>query len=559
MSHAAQTVYDPKPTSRRRILPSELLLLGCSVLSLIASCILLSVRKQPWMDEIFTWKEASDPSLWHLYSAVQHGADGGQPLFYTTVWLWRHAFGGGVLTLRLYSCVAMCGALIVTWRTIRRSYGMWATAVGVLMIWGASTWLLDQNAEARFYGLYILTVAIAVDLYTRLTEQTEPKVGLLIGVLLAQAALVLTHVLGILYGGVILLALIFSDFRTHRFRAKVYLFHVAGWLALLIWIPAIRSSVAAGRPHGWIQIQPWPVVLDSYAFGDFIEWLSVLQNEGTVMAFNVARHLVQLAIYIPVAVVLVQFVRRIFARSGQRISEPRDAQRDALLTVAFALLSVPILLAVLSRLVSPVFLPRYVLPGGIGMAIILADFADTAGADLTHFRSKPYRLLWPILVGILLICPISSAIVAPTPYAISSYLDVERIDREIAPDAVVVAGWQEDFVRLMRLSDHPERYYFLLDWPTALEGPRAFVLDYHLMQAYRQAGYFSQNIRDRDTFLCTHPDFFELDTENHSWFDLTVRKMPEFEWRTVDTFSPRFKRTLFAVHRKAPLPFCSKP
>ncbi len=136
------------------------------------------------MDEIFTWKEVSDRSLWHLYSAIQHGADGGQPLFYTTAWLWAKAFGTGVLTLRLYSSVAMCAALLVTWRTIRRFYGMWATAFGVLAIWGTSGVLLEQNAEARFYGLYMLAVALTVDLYTRLVARPAPSRWLLVSSLL---------------------------------------------------------------------------------------------------------------------------------------------------------------------------------------------------------------------------------------------------------------------------------------------------------------------------------------------------------------------------------------
>src|SRR6185437_2620204 len=68
----------------------EPILLVFSVLWLLASCLVWSAHKQAWMDEIMTWKEASDPSLWHLLTAIQHGADGGQPLFYATVWLWRH-------------------------------------------------------------------------------------------------------------------------------------------------------------------------------------------------------------------------------------------------------------------------------------------------------------------------------------------------------------------------------------------------------------------------------------------------------------------------------------
>src|SRR5258708_21841622 len=100
-----------KPAGQK-IATGEVLLLLCCVTSLITSCILWSPHKQVWMDEIFTWKEVSDRSIWHLYYAIQHGADGGQPLFYTTAWLWAKAFGTGVMTLRLYSIIAVCAALL---------------------------------------------------------------------------------------------------------------------------------------------------------------------------------------------------------------------------------------------------------------------------------------------------------------------------------------------------------------------------------------------------------------------------------------------------------------
>jgi hypothetical protein len=250
----------------QKMAAGEVLLLCCSVVSLITSCILWSSRKQAWMDEIFTWKEVSDRSLWHLYSAIQHGADGGQPLFYTTVWLWAKAFGSGVLALRLYSSVAMCAALLVTWRTIRRYYGVWATAFGVLTIWGTSGTLLEQNAEARFYGLYILAVAVTINLYTRLVARPEPSRLLLILAFFSQAALVLTHVLGLIYSGLILLVLILSDTWKRQLRLKVYLSYAAGWLALVVWLPAIRASMAAGKPHGWIPLPRLGTVLNSYFF-----------------------------------------------------------------------------------------------------------------------------------------------------------------------------------------------------------------------------------------------------------------------------------------------------
>jgi hypothetical protein len=72
---------DPAVSAPQKVKVSEILLLSGAVMSLLLSCILWSLYKQVWMDEIFTWKEVSDPSLWHLYYAIQHGADGGQPLF----------------------------------------------------------------------------------------------------------------------------------------------------------------------------------------------------------------------------------------------------------------------------------------------------------------------------------------------------------------------------------------------------------------------------------------------------------------------------------------------
>jgi hypothetical protein len=113
--------------SLHKLQVGEMLLLAGSVLSLLASCVLWSPHKQPWMDEIFTWKEATDRSLWHLYYAIQHGADGGQPLFYTTAWLWAKIFGGGALTLFLGhiggATRTECGsALLRALPLVRRDY-----------------------------------------------------------------------------------------------------------------------------------------------------------------------------------------------------------------------------------------------------------------------------------------------------------------------------------------------------------------------------------------------------------------------------------------------------
>jgi hypothetical protein len=558
---------------KHKMAAGEVLLLCCSVISLLTSCILWSAHKQAWMDEIFTWKEVSDRSLWHLYSAVQHGADGGQPLFYTTAWLWAKAFGNGVLTLRLYSSVAICGALLVTWTAIRRFYGVWATAFGVLAFWGTSFVLLEQNVEARFYGLYMLAVAFTVDLYTRFVTRPVPSRVLLVLAFLSQAALVLTHVLGLIYSGLILLALFLFDAAKGRLRWKLYLVYAAGWLALLIWIPAIRASMAAGKPHGWIAMPTVTDLRTAYLFADSLPWLRLFKRHSLEVGFQIVSRAAEFVIYVPLALVFLLGVRKILRSGWRAISDPKGA----LLLLAYVLLSAPVVLFLLSHLITPVFVARYFLPSGIGLAIVLTASADALGSDRDTHAPWTTRVTWVAIVLFLMISPVLT-VMAVGPINLSwSYLDVQRLEQSLPPNVPVVAAWQQDFVKFMRYSNNPNvQYYFLLDWPAALVGPRAFVLDYHLMQAYRDNGYYSKYIQDSHGFLCSHPDFVVLDAPNANtleahndnspdmkrpnWFDVNIRTTPRFEWMVIASFEEGdATRKLIAVHRRASLAFCSQP
>jgi hypothetical protein len=561
---ASATLSVGNTSDRQKMSRGEVLLLCCSVASLIISCFIWSARKQAWMDEIFTWKEASDRSLWHLYWAIQHGADGGQPLFYTTAWLWVKAFGASVLSLRLYSCAAMCGALLVTWRCIRRVYGLWATAFGVLWMWGSSGLLLDQNAEGRFYGLYMLAVALVVDVYLRLTTRSTPSRLLLLYSLLAQAALVLSHVLGLFYSGIILLALVLCDALDGRFRIKVYLFHAAGWLALLVWVPAIRASMAAGKPHGWIPVPNLSRFFDSFFYWDFLSWLSLIQSHAPSWLFQICRQGVRLAILLPIAVLLFLTLRKILQSKWPMSLTPEDT----LLLAGLALVSMPIALFAVSHLLTPVLVARYVLPSGIGLSIILAGFAHRLSLLVPDSFKAAQRVATIVVVFFLAACPVSSALLRGPADEDPRFLNVERLDKTGSPDTAVVVGWQLDFSKVMRYSRKPgPHYYFLLDWPAALAGPRAYVLDYHLMQAYQNAGYYARNIAYAHDFLCSHRDFLVLDGQDlkateqaPSWFDYSIRNDPSFDLKTVDSFdSSDVKRDLIAVHRRVPLSYCGQP
>jgi hypothetical protein len=551
------------PPSTHKVSLAEILLLCAAVLSLVIACVICSLHKQAWTDEVFTWTELSDPSLWHLYYAVQHGADGGMPLFYTTAWLWARAFGTAVLTLRMYSCVAMCAALVVTWRTLRRFYGTWATAFGILTFWGTSGLVLDENAEARFYGLFLLTVALTLNISTRLMVQPAPKLRLLVLSLVSQSALVLSHVLGILYGGLILLGLILSDAAQRRFRPRIYLFHAAGWLALLVWLPSIRASMAVGKPHGWIGKPELKYLFPAYLFAPFEQWFLLLERHSGGARWKMVHHAAEFAMLMALAVILLLGLRKLLAAEQRTSPDPGSA----LLLIGYLLLSAPLILFVLSYLVTPIFLARYMLPSGIGLAIVLADFADARGSD----NPASSRLVWVGVATFLAILPMLSSLVMPPLRSSKQFLDVQRLDHTVPENTAVVTDWADDFAKLMRYphSSH-SNYYFLLDWPAALAGPKLDVTSYHLLSSNRDVGYYSRGIQDSDAFLCSHSDFLVLDThligqdaDGPTWFDQRVREAPEFTWRILDSFDASdflvVKRELISVQRREPLTFCNKP
>jgi hypothetical protein len=366
----------------------------------------------------------------------------------------------------------------------------------------------------------------------------------------------------------ILLALLVSDAANRRFRLKVYFTYAAGWLAMLLWVPAIRASMAAGKPHGWIAMPTLTDLRTSYLFADSLQWLRLFKRLSFEPGFQVVSRTAEAVIYIPLALVFLLALRSIWKSGWRVVASPRGG----LLLVAYALLAVPVVLFLLSHLITPVFIARYLLPSGVGLAIILAASADKLGADLSIGWQ---RVVWPVMVAFLLVSPVLTVLALGASSNYRGYLDIAHLEQAVPPDVPVVAGWQEDFAKLMRYSHNPNiHYYFLLDEPAAVVGPRAFVLDYNLMKAYRENGYYSENIEDSHVFLCSHSHFVVLDAPNGNtldgdaanspdmkkpnWFDVTIRTNPQFQWKVIDSLdASEVTRRLIVVQRAAPLPFCS--
>jgi hypothetical protein len=329
-----------------------------------------------------------------------------------------------------------------------------------------------------------------------------PRTRALILLALTQAGLVLGHILGLVYAGLILLALLASDLRQRRFRIRVYLSCIAGWLALVPWIPAIQASAAVGRPHGWIDVPTLSDLAASLSFWLFtgLYW----QLPHVPAAVLVAAWLCAVAC---VAVLVLASVQGSKASPEQR----------PVYFMGFALLLGPIAFFVVSHVASPIFLPRYLIPSALGISILAVAWAA---------RSKAGKgTAITLLSFAVLLFPIATALLArPTG------LNVANVD-EIAAGRVVVCDSLKDFLVMTRYSTHPNLTEYPLDEAAASTVPGVDT-DVRLLRNYRREGYLAENLPDLAQIL-GQKSFLVLDNAGAPWFPVAIEHNPRFNWKTL--------------------------
>lgn len=127
------------------------------------------------------------PSVWHDegYTAVlvensyggiieRTALDVHPPLYYLALKTWSLVAGDSVLALRLYSAVCMLAALLITWRIIRKLYGV-KVGLAALACMAVGPFLVRYGQEMRMYGQAALLASIATYLYLNTLQKTSLK------------------------------------------------------------------------------------------------------------------------------------------------------------------------------------------------------------------------------------------------------------------------------------------------------------------------------------------------------------------------------------------------
>jgi mannosyltransferase len=139
-----------------------------------------------WLDEAYTWYLLR-PSWHDIWSTMQLISDT-SPLYYVVMRLWTALAGESEFALRFVGAAAELLTVPVIYRLGRdmfgRAAGWWACAVFAL-----SPFAVWYARDARPYGLYVLSAALALWGFWRWAERGRPAWGWVA----ASAVLYLTH------------------------------------------------------------------------------------------------------------------------------------------------------------------------------------------------------------------------------------------------------------------------------------------------------------------------------------------------------------------------------
>jgi mannosyltransferase len=149
-----------------------------AALTLVAAVLRLATLdlQSFWFDEAFTPVHVLHPSLWATLRMIPR-TENTPPLWYVLAWADSRVLGTGEVALRLPSALAGIATVPVAWAIGRELGGPPArraaivcaalVAVNPLLVW--------YSQEARAYGLFVLTGALAMLCFLRALREPTPR------------------------------------------------------------------------------------------------------------------------------------------------------------------------------------------------------------------------------------------------------------------------------------------------------------------------------------------------------------------------------------------------
>lgn len=504
----AASAYEKLFSDRR-----EIIVVLLAILSLLISCAMISAKKYYWNDELYSWYFLSDESFASMWRAFNDKINNTPALYFVVGWLWARIFGASELSLRLFSSLGFCAALILTWITLRKTYSFWPVSLGVLTVFCTSEIVLSQNAEARMYGLFLCLGAAALLHYDRLNRLSKCGFWDALVLCVIHVSIIHTHLFGPFYSAAFLGAFVVADIIYRRLRPSVYIAIFLSWLSFLLYVPAFLIQSDAGRPRSWLPIP---------SLRDLVSLVSL----SSVSFLNV--FFVFLLGLLLIGCLLIQ--RKFSFKATKRSLVSVSSQETSLLILTAFFLAIPFGVWVVSQAVRPIFWDRYMIPTILGYSILITFVFSKLfehslwGRKSEASSSKYLKLIYsgqilPFAMAVFL----SATLLYPLLYA-KSYQGRALpgvFDDTYGYDSLpIVVQASAQFLERMHYSPNRDRYYFVLDEEAAFKDESGLfgIQEHKHLKAFRR-NYPEQlraHILDSDKFLAKFDRFLILDSLPHT-------------------------------------------
>ncbi|WP_216689855.1 glycosyltransferase family 39 protein [Hymenobacter siberiensis] len=478
-----------------------------AAIALLASCMIVSAKKYYWNDELFSYYMTSEPSFGKLLTAFQDKLNNTPILYFLLGWVWDKLFGSAELSLRIFTSISFCAALLISWATLRRSYGQWPASIGVLLVFCTSTIILTQNGEARMYGLFILTLALAFQLYDQAYQKTRISTGDFWLNVCAHAAIAHTHLYGFFYSGAMLCCFILADRLRHLYRPKLYLSVIGGLATIIFYIPTFLIQADAGKPRTWIPAPDFRDLLDIY----------------NVTAPSFFSRFLVLGLTVVVAAYIIW--------NRRKESIKLLAGEIHLLLFALAFIAVPTAVWIISLTIKPIFYPRYMIPTALGWIVLITMGVARPISGLPIVATVVGRLgerkvLVSLTSMLAIVAFFGFVLYQPIIWGIHyrgggspGFYDLKAVEMQPYRDLPRVMPLSGQLLERNFYSPERNKYFYILDWESALNKYSGTFppQEFKHMQAWRRnfPERFGNNILTNDEFLARYDRFLVLDRPNY--------------------------------------------
>ena len=368
----------------------EIIFLVTISLGILIGAAMQSRKEYFGNDELITSILVTNPSFGEMWSTIRRGGELNPPLFFMLDWLMARMFGTGEFALRAISSMSIALGGWVLYFTLRQLTGPSIAAVVVAFVLGLSRDVFFFACQARYYGVLFLLVTLGVFLLVRLTADRPANRRDYLLIFLVHCAMVYLHLYGLIYSGVLFVAMAAMDLLRGKLRWGLLGAVVAAWVSFCAWLPTTLQqfkSVSQGvyTPPGFLKL------------GFFLEELALQTPLALVLLF----------------ISLLGFLALISSRPCRAVEEIADCSAPvgwaALGVVAMMLMSVPVSTWLASHVLTPPpYMHRYMFPCIVAWVLILALVLvamfrlPPAG---TPFKFRVTPRLWDLAwLGMLIFC-----------------------------------------------------------------------------------------------------------------------------------------------------------